>query len=212
MKTKNITITICLFISFIVLTGLLTFVNVKNVAITNTDIGLSFINKISLKLNYNELLDKISDIFLIISIALIALIAFLGVTQLIKRKNLFKVDKQILNFGICLLIMAFLWILFEKVVINYRPILINGEKEAAYPSTHIMIVTFVTLAASYLISYYLKNKINNKLIYSVSILIIIATFTFRFISKMHWLTDCIGGVLLGLILYYIFVCLNEIKK
>ena len=65
--------------------------------------------------------------------------AVLGLVQLIQRKALRKVDRSILALGgFYLAVMAF-YVLFEKAVVNYRPVLIEGVLEASYPSSTTML-------------------------------------------------------------------------
>ena len=205
MKKKSINIFfMTTLILFFIHTALL-FVNVRTMGTSNTEIGLSFINKLVSNVRYNEVLDKISDILLIICILLIAFFAIVGGTQLIKRKNILKVDKEILSFGILVIIMFLLWMLFDNVIVlNHRPILIDGNLEPSYPSTHIMIVTFVMLSAVSLLGRYYTNKKINYILISIAISSIVLTVVLRIASGMHWITDCSGGLLLGLTLYYIF--------
>ena len=64
---------------------------------------------------------------------------WLGLVQLIQRKALRKVDRSILALGgFYLAVMAF-YVLFEKAVVNYRPVLIEGVLEASYPSSTTML-------------------------------------------------------------------------
>ena len=211
MKNKKNIIAISLMVAFIVLTSLLKFVDVRNIGEGNSSSGLSFINKLSSGITYNETLDKISDVFLIVSVLLVAIFAVIGCIQLIKRKSIFKVDREILLFGVSLIIMAVFWIFFEKaMIVNYRPIFIDGELESSYPSTHIMIVSFVCLSSVQMLENYLKKKA--KILYIAAILIVVTTFTLRLVSGMHWLTDCVGGVILGCLLYFIFIAFCEKLK
>ena len=63
-----------------------------------------------------------------------------GIVQLIQRKNLFKVDSDILVLGIYYIIVIFGYLLFEMIPINYRPVLIDGVMEASYPSSTTLLV------------------------------------------------------------------------
>ena len=43
--------------------------------------------------------------------------------------------------------MISVYILFEKVVINYRPILIDNELEASFPSSHTMLAICTSVSS-----------------------------------------------------------------
>jgi len=212
MKKKNLIITNILLGLFILLTISLLFIDVKVIGESNKEIGFALINRIFGKIEYNEFLDKSSDVFLVLSIVLIFSFALIGLIQLIKRKSLFKVDKKIIVFGIFLVVVAVLWIIFDKfIILNYRPILIEGELEASYPSTHIMLVSYTLLASVELLVKYIKSPKVRVAIRITSIIFIVATIILRFISGMHWLTDCIGGALLGIGLYFAFLTFSQEK-
>ena len=49
--------------------------------------------------------------------------AVLGLVQLIARRSLLKVDHSILVVGVFYIIVIAVYLLFEKVIINYRPVL-----------------------------------------------------------------------------------------
>lgn len=194
---------------FVLLTIMLLFIDRGLALGTNKEIGMSFINQ-NASYNYNESLDKISDIFLILAILLVAVIASFGFIQIVKRKSIFKVDSSILSFGVTLIILVIFWLAFEKLfVVNYRPILVDGDVESSYPSTHILLVTFILLSSSFYFSKLMNDKNLRIATYISSIFIIGLTCVLRFASGMHWITDCIGGLLLGLSLYYLYIIINN---
>ena len=61
------------------------------------------------------------------------IIAFgsLGLMQWIKRKNILKVDFDILILGAFYIIVMAIYLMFESMIINFRPVLINGILEAS---------------------------------------------------------------------------------
>lgn len=132
--------------------------------------------------------------------------AVLGLVQLIQRKALRKVDRSILALGgFYLAVMAF-YVLFEKAVVNYRPVLIEGVLEASYPSSTTMLALCVMPTAAM----QLKARVRSRFARGV-ILGLIAAFTAflvfgRLLSGVHWLSDIVGGVLLsaGLVCAYAF--------
>ena len=98
--------------------------------------------------------------------------AIVGVLQWIKRKYVFKVDRKILTLGAFYIIVSLTFVLFEKLAINYRPILINGILEASYPSSTTLLVGFVMPTTIMQFNCLLKNKTTSR-----CIAIIISIFT-----------------------------------
>jgi undecaprenyl-diphosphatase len=203
-RRMKITFAFGVFFLFMLLTISLMTIDVRVIGETNKEIGIGFINKLSVGIEYNKTLDLFSDIFMYLSIGLIIFFAGLGFIQLIKRKSILKVDREILLFGILLILVAVLWLVFDKfILINYRPILIDGELEPSYPSTHVLLVTFILPTSASIASKYVKKSNIIKFIYIMAILCSALTFVLRFLSGVHWLTDCIGGALLGVLCFQI---------
>ena len=128
----------------------------------------------------------------------------LGIVQWISRKSLTKVDRSILLLGLFYPVVMAAYILFEYVVINYRPVLINGNLEASYPSSTTLLVLSVMPTAMLQLH---KRIQREKLRWCTHI--VLGTFTLfavigRLLSGVHWLTDIIGGCLLsgGLVAIY----------
>ena len=183
---------------------LILLLNVDKDYITPTGkVGLSSFNDM-VDYKYNKGWQILADVFLYLGIALVAILAIYGLYELIKRKSLFKVDKYIIAIGAFFIISIILWLLFDKVVtINYRPILVDGEKESSFPSTHTFVCVFIYMSAYTVVKKLLNNKIYNEIVLSIAIVIIIFTAVSRILSGMHYLTDVMGGVFLGLSSYFI---------
>lgn len=130
--------------------------------------------------------------------------AVLGLVQWVRRRKLFRVDHDILVLGGFYLLVLILYLVFETVVVNARPVLIDGHLEASYPSSTTMLVLCVMPTAMM----QLRARLRNTKMRTV-VLMILAVFTVcmvvgRLIAGVHWFTDIIGGVLLsaGLIVLY----------
>ena len=139
--------------------------------------------------------------------------ASLGLVQLIQRKSLRKVDRDILALGGFYLVVLAAYLLFEAIVINYRPVLIDGNLEASYPSSTTMLALCILPTAMM----QLKARIRSAAVRR-AILGVLAAFTFfmvvgRLISGVHWLSDIIGGTLLsaGLVSMYAFAAKQRKK-
>lgn len=130
--------------------------------------------------------------------------AVLGLVQWMRRKKLFRVDHDILLLGGFYLLVLILYLVFETVAVNARPVLIDGRLEASYPSSTTMLVLCVMPTAMM----QLRARIRNTKVRTI-VLTILAVFTVcmvvgRLIAGVHWFTDIIGGVLLsaGLVALY----------
>ncbi len=134
--------------------------------------------------------------------------AILGFCQWVKRKSILKVDFSILMLGLFYLLMLGVYLLFESVVINYRPVLIYGYLEASYPSS----TTLLTLCVMPTTAWQLRRRIRRPLFCQI-ILVAIWLFSLfmvggRLLAGVHWFTDIVGGGLLaaGMVSLYDAVC------
>jgi undecaprenyl-diphosphatase len=146
----------------------------------------------------------VTDWLGLVPLAFVMGFALLGLAQWVKRKQLFRVDRSILVLGGCYLVTMAAYLLFETVVINYRPVLIGGILEASYPSSTTMLVMTVMPTAILQLRSRLRHKV-----FRGCVVALIAGFTVfmvigRLLSGVHWLTDIIGGLLLsaGLVTMY----------
>ena len=132
--------------------------------------------------------------------------------QLIKRKSLFKVDKDIIFLGVYYVIVIFGYLIFEMIPINYRPILINGFMEASYPSS----TTLLVLGVMPTLFFQINRRIKNKKIKTLIDILIIGFSLFmvigRLISGVHWLTDIEGSVFLSMGLFSMYKGVSTLKE
>ena len=135
-KTKrNSVISIYMLIAFALWTVAVRFIDVKPIGPLDSAVGFATINGFVHNLTgVNMALYTVTDWLGLVPFAFMLGFAILGLVQLIKRKNLFKVDRSVLILGGFYVAVASVYVLFEKVIINYRPVLINGILEASYPS------------------------------------------------------------------------------
>lgn len=136
----------------------------------------------------------------------------MGLAQLIKRKNLFKVDSSILILGGFYIMVMSAYIFFEYVVINYRPVLIEGFLEASYPSSTTLLVMCVMPTAIMQLSGRIKNLLFRKIVISLIIAFIAFMVIGRLISGVHWVTDIIGGIILSMGLVMIYYSVTKLAE
>lgn len=187
----------------IIYTVLVKTIDVKS-ALNGTTIGFSTINYFVFnKIGVHLVWYTITDWLGILPILLAFSYAVIGITEWIKRKRILKVDKEILVLGIFYMVVIFLYFFFEKAIINYRPILIDGFLEASYPSSHTLITVCISVS-SILISEKIFAKKLAKILDITCYIIIVITVVGRLISGVHWLTDIIGGLLIASALLSLF--------
>ena len=128
----------------------------------------------------------------------------LGLTQWIRRKSIKKVDGSILLLGGFYLVTVGAYLLFEQVVVNYRPVLIQGYLEASYPSSTTLLVLCVMPTALLQLRQRIRTPWLRRWVTAVITAFIGFMVIGRLLSGVHWLTDIIGGILLsaGLVLLY----------
>ena len=149
---------------------------------------------------------KLTQLLGLAAIALAAVFAVVGLVQLIQRKNLLKVDKKILMLGVIYILVILLYVLFEKVPFNYRPVVLDPAEglEPSYPSTHTMIILTIFGTAISVIGDYLKNAKLVLLIKIVCLVIMAVTIVGRLVCGVHWFTDIAGGVIISLFFINLF--------
>ena len=208
MFKRNILISFILLFISIIFIILLKTVDVRCNSINNSCIGLYTINHYFFnKIGVNIFFYNITDYLGIIPILLSFIYAFIGVKQLIKRK----VNREIIILGAFYVLVLLVYILFEKCIINYRPILIDGVLEASFPSSHTLI-SICFFGSSIIINNRLfKNNIT-KVLNIISSIISIIIVVFRFISGVHWFTDILGGILISSFLLMLFYLMLDIFK
>ena len=196
---------ISLFIVSIIFILLVKFYDTNNIGPKYSEVGFSSLNALINNITgYNEIFYKLTKYLGFIPFLLVAYYAYIGIQQLIKRKNLLKVDKKIIILGLFYIAVLLVYIFFEKVVINYRPILMDGELEASFPSSHTMMALCICLSSLLISKDYIKNKKTFKIINIITIIIMFTLVIGRLISGVHWLTDIIGGIIISFTLVSIY--------
>lgn len=198
MNRKNYIKTAILFCIFVVYTLVVKFVAVGP-GTEGTDLGLcSFNQSIAKVVPFNNTWYQITEYLGYAALGVCAGFALFGLFQLIKGKSLKAVDKEIwVLAGFYVVVIAF-YALFEVIVINYRPVILDEGLEASYPSSHTVLAACVFISAFILFEKYLvKNKVVKGLAQAVCIVAAVFTVCGRFISGVHWATDIIGGMILS---------------
>lgn len=199
---------IVLLAAFALWTVLIRHIDVQNAGPNGTEIGFATVNVWFHRLTGVHLLVyTITDWLGLVPIIICMCFGVLGFAQLVKRRSLLKVDFDILLLGAYYVVVIVGYLLFEMVPINYRPILIDGNLEASYPSSTTLLVLSVMPTLKYQIDRRIANPVTRKAI-SVFVIVFSAFMVIgRLIAGVHWITDIIGSVFFssGLFMIYRFV-------
>ena len=202
MKNKKLDIIILIvWLSIALLIFSIKLIDVKLYEITNSYIGLYSINKIFLFTNNKNIFFEIISNFIFIFCLIIILLKLSFIFyEYVKNK---KVSKTSINFTIHFIIMILIWIIFDKIIIiNYRPILINYNLEGSFPSTHVMLSTFILL----FLNHNIKNKnYKSKIVNIIIFILIVLQSISRILLQVHWFTDVLGGLLIGILLFLTYL-------
>ena len=199
--------------AFVLWTVLVSYVDVRAIGQNASSVGLATLNGYVHDLTgVNMFLYTITDWLGVVPIGVAFGFAVLGLVQWVGRKSLFKVDRSILALGGFYIIVLAMYLFFEIVVINYRPVLIDGYLEASYPSSTTMLVMCVMPTAMMQLHARIKSDVFRR-----CVLISIAAFTAfmvigRLASGVHWLTDIIGGALVSAGLVITYASVSDIHK
>ena len=211
MKKKNIILTSILLVIFGIYTYVVKTVNVKAIGPNKSKVGLATFNGWFHKIiGSNMKIYKVTEYLGYALLVIVAVFAIIGLIQLIKRKSLLKVDREVISMGILYAGMFAFYFLFEKLIINYRPILIDKVLEASYPSSHTMLAMCVGVSFCMVANKYFGRA--SKFLKFIVLTLLTLVIAGRIISGVHWASDILGGVILSTVLISLFNTLIDVKK
>ena len=211
---KNFGIAAILLGAFVVWTAAVRLVDVQPIGPQGSAVGFATINgRVHDLTGVHMALYTVTDWLGLVPFSVAMGFALLGLIQWIKRKHLRQVDFSILVLGGFYLLVMAAYVLFEVVVINYRPVLINGYLEASYPSSTTMLVLCVMPTTLMQLNARIKNQTLKRWVgFGITAFILFMVIG-RLLSGVHWFTDIIGGAVLsaGLVMLYYSITSLEIK-
>ena len=208
-NTKRFLLPLVFLSAFTLWTVALCCVDVQPIGPEGTAVGFATLNGFIHRLTGVCMpVYTITDWLGLVPVAVGFAFAILGLCQWIRRRHILRVDFSILMLGLFYLLMLGVYLLFESVVINYRPVLIGGHLEVSYPSS----TTLLTLCVMPTAAWQLRRRIRRPWLRRI-VTAAIALFSLfmvggRLLAGVHWLTDIIGGGLLaaGLAALYDALC------
>ena len=188
---------------FALLLALVKTADVAAIGPEGTEIGLSRLNAaVRDALGFHPLWYRITQALGGFAIVVAAAFALVGLTQLVRRKSFWRVDREIGALGFLYAFVVVLYVAFEVVIVNYRPVIMPGEEhvEASFPSSHTMLVCVVMGSAMLLARRYFAVRgdgVKRAAAEALCALVIALTVFGRLYAGVHWLTDILAGVLLS---------------
>ena len=194
-----------LFLAFGVYTLLVATVGVQAVGPLGSEVGFAAINApfrdfVGVNWDFYE----ITDLLGLVPLGLLAVFAVQGLTQLIRRKSLFKVDPDLLVLGGYYLLVFLFYAFFEVVEINARPVLIEGVLETSYPSSTTMLAMATLPAVGMHLAPKLAGRTPRTVLMADAWVLTAIMVGLRVLSGVHWLTDILGGAILSLALLALY--------
>ena len=193
------------FLLFAVYTVLVRTVDVK-VFLEDMTVGFFSVNTAVFDTfgGFHEWLYDFSE-FLIYPMILSALcFGAFGAYQLWTRKSFWKVDADIVMLGIFYILIVVFYVFFGFFNVNCRPILIDGNREISYPSSHTFVIVAATGAIMMQANRRLGNEKTRKAVFAAGGVYIVGSVLLRFLSGAHWLSDIFGGLILGTALLLLY--------
>ena len=198
--------------AFVLWTAAISVVDVQAIGPQESAVGFATVNGFVHNLTgVHMALYTITDWLSLVPAGFAVGFGILGLVQWIKRKRLRNVDYSILVLGGFYVVVMALYVLFEMVVVNYRPVLIHGYLEVSYPSSTTMLVMCIMPTAAMQLHARIGNRILRRCVTSVIAVFMLFMVIGRLVSGVHWFTDIVGGALLsiGLVLLYRTVILSK---
>jgi len=209
MKTKNHVLTagIILTVLFLILNVLLKTVDLQAIGPENSVIGLGTLNGLWRDAigSHPEWYD-ITDYLGYFALAIAGGMAIFGICQLISRKKLSKVDPDLYVLASLYVVTGILYVFYEKVIINYRPVILEEGLEASFPSSH-TILSLVILGSAVM---QIRSRIGTgwirAFLMGMCIALMAVIIIGRILSGVHWFTDILGALLIGSALLCFYRC------
>ena len=210
MKKEYLRTGLCLLAAFVLWTVLVSLVDVQAIGPRGSAVGFATLNaRFHAFTGVHMGLYTLTDWLGLIPIGFMIGFAAVGLTQWIRYGQLRQVDPSILVLGIFYLTVLAGYLLFEKLVINYRPVLIGGFLEASYPSSTTMLAMCVMPTAYMQLRHRIKIRslrcATAAAIWSFTVFMVVGRLT----SGVHWLTDIIGAALLSAGLVMLYACFTD---
>ena len=121
----------------------------------------------------------------------------LGLVQLVRRRSLLRVDRDLLMLGVFYVVLLGAYLFFEEHIVNWRPVLIEGVLEASYPSSTTLLVTCVMSTTFMQVTRRVRPCVARRVVQISVAMFALLMVGARMVCGVHWLSDVVGGLLLS---------------
>ena len=195
---KRLFASLALFAAFLLWTTALLFVDVQPIGPLGSRVGFASLNRaVHALTGVHPALYALTDWLMLVPFAVCMAFGALGLCQLIARRSLLRVDRSLLVLGGFYIAVIAVYLFFERFVVNYRPVLIDGVLEASYPSSTTVLVLCVMPTAAMQLRARSKNRTLTRCVNGLIFAFTAFMVTGRLLSGVHWLTDILGGALIS---------------
>lgn len=197
-----------MLVAFSVWTVLIKTVDVRAVGADGVVVGLAGLNDWWWGLCGTKAVAKLlSDLVGYLVLVLLVGLAVWQVVVAIRGRSLrlarhwWVLDGVIVALLVCYLV-------FELVVVNGRPLLVDGALKASYPSTHTLLFAVVLPLVAATVWREINNRPLRFTVAAVCGVLLVAGVILRAIAGVHWLSDIIGGLFLAATLVFTYLALT----
>ena len=202
---RNLCLAVALLAAFALWTVAVRYVDVAAIGPRGSTVGFASVNGFVHRLfGVHMSLYTVTDWLGLVPVGVGMGFALLGLVQWVKRKRLGRVDYSLFVLGGFYIVVLAVYLFFETVVINYRPVLIGGYLEASYPSSTTLLVLSVMPTLMEQTKRRVRSVIMKKWVDRMSVTFSVMMVLGRLVSGVHWFTDIVGAVLLSAGLFYVY--------
>ena len=200
-----------LLVAFAIWTLAIKTVDVKQAGESATMVGFATLNSWFHDLTgVHMAIYDLTDLLSVIPLGVCAMFGLLGVVQLIRRRSLREVDRDLILLGVYYVVVIGAFFLFEIFPVNYRPILIEGRLEASYPSSTTLLVLSVMPTLTFQVDRRCKSEGLKWIVRILTALFSAFMVVGRLICGVHWFTDIVGGLVLSTGLFLLYKAMVQI--
>ena len=188
---------------FVIYTIMVANLDVQPIGPEGSAVGFASLNgMVAEAIGFQKFWYVLTDILGYVALLVVAFFGLLGLLQLIRGKSIQKVDADLLVLGGFYAVVFLCYVIFEVLVINYRPVMLEAGLEASYPSSHTMLAVCVFTTAIFQFQSRIRDAKICKMIEIVAVILIVLTVGGRLLSGAHWFTDIIGSLILSAALIF----------